>query len=111
MLLIHYWYIFLSYFREVPRTLRALLPWLTPDVPTHWTGIDPGSCSIFLPSLAGEFRPDDLPVVPPSQSAEEELVYTQKIVEPQPWVGYFRQNVFWVDGSVVVYILYLLVTM
>ena len=74
----------------MPSTLGPLKQWLTPTLPTDWTGITTSDCYIFLPSLL-RLKKDNLPLVPPIvHHPEEELEYDSIIFPEEPWVS--REN-------------------
>lgn len=70
----------------MPDTLQSLKPWLTPTLPTDWTGISCSDCYIFLPSLL-RVKEEGLPIVPPVvHDPSDEYVYDSVFKPDTPWV-------------------------
>eukprot|EP00058_Branchiostoma_floridae_P009902 XP_002595390.1 hypothetical protein BRAFLDRAFT_69220 [Branchiostoma floridae] len=67
--------------RKVPSGIQPLTPWLTEDIPPEWCGVDPRECLVFLPSLRTMDSPP--PYIPPMQSPEDELPFTDILPPPQ----------------------------
>ncbi|CAH1273632.1 Hypp5168 [Branchiostoma lanceolatum] len=68
--------------RKVPSGIQPLTPWLTEDIPPEWCGVDPKECLVFLPSLRMMDSPP--PYIPPMQSPEDELPFTDILPPTKP---------------------------
>ncbi|XP_059165350.1 uncharacterized protein LOC131947957 isoform X2 [Physella acuta] len=72
--------------RELPSTLKPLIPWIRHQACSKLVGIDPLKCKVFL---SHEYDSEDLQVLPDAQRASDDLPYICCVETPRKQV--FRE--------------------